>query len=71
MKKLNLTILSSILLTTSLLTIKSNAQDSIYQTYIKPIPKAYNLQELPKEVQEDIQSIPKHEIFKVKNFFRL
>ena len=50
MKKLNLTILSSILLTTSLLTIKSNAQDNIYQTYTKPIPKTYNLQGLPKEV---------------------
>ena len=57
MKKLNLTILSSILLTTSLLTIKSNAQDNIYKTYTKPIPKTYNLQGLPKEVQEYIQSI--------------
>ena len=66
MKKLNLTILSSILLTTSLLTIKSNAQDSIYQTYIKPIPKAYNLQELPKEVQEDIQSIQNMKYLKLK-----
>ncbi len=55
MKKINLTILSSILLTTSLLTIKSNAQDNTYQTYTKPIPKTYNFQGLPKEVQEDIQ----------------
>ncbi len=66
MKKLNLTILSSILLTTSLLTIKSNAQDNIYQTYTKPTPKAYNLQELPKEVQEDIQSIQNMKYLKLK-----
>ena len=66
MKKLNLTILSSILLTTSLLTIKSNAQDNIYQTYTKPIPKTYNLQGLPKEVQEDIQSIQNMKYLKLK-----
>ena len=66
MRKLNLTILSSILLTTSLLTIKSNAQDNIYQTYTKPIPKTYNLQELPKEVQEDIQSIQNMKYLKLK-----
>ena len=66
MKKLNLTILSSILLTTSLLTIKSNAQDNIYQTYTKPIPKTHNLQGLPKEVQEDIQSIQNMKYLKLK-----
>lgn len=66
MKKLNLKILSSILLTASLLTIKSNAQDNIYQTYTKPIPKTYNLQELPKEVQEDIQSIQNMKYLKLK-----
>ena len=66
MKKLNLTILSSILLTTSVLTIKSNAQDNIYQTYTKPIHKTYNLQELPKEVQDDIQSIQNMKYLKVK-----
>nr|WP_317332019.1 S-layer homology domain-containing protein [uncultured Romboutsia sp.] len=66
MKKLNITILSSILLTTSLLTIKSNAQDNTYQTYTKPIPKTYNLQELPKEVQEDIQSIQNMKYLKLK-----
>ena len=66
MKKLNLTMLSSILLTTSLLTIKSNAQDNIYQTYTKPIPKTYNLQGLPKEVQEDIQSIQNMKYLKLK-----
>ena len=66
MKKLKLTIMSSILLTTSLLTIKSNAQDNTYQTYTKPIPKTYNLQELPKEVQEDIQSIQNMKYLKLK-----
>ena len=66
MKKINLTILSSILLTTSLLTIKSNAQDNIYQTYTKPIPKTYNIQDLPKEVQEDIQSIQNMKYLKLK-----
>ena len=66
MKKLNLKILSSILLTASLLTIKSNAQDNIYQTYTKPIPKTYSLQELPKEVQEDIQSIQNMKYLKLK-----
>ena len=66
MKRLNLTILSSILLTTSLLTIKSNAQNNTYQTYTKPIPKTYNLQELPKEVQEDIQSIQNMKYLKLK-----
>lgn len=66
MKKLNLTILSSILLTTSLLTIKSNALDNIYQTYTKPIPKTYNLQGLPKEVQNDIQSIQNMKYLKLK-----
>lgn len=66
MKKLNLTILSSILLTTSLLTIKSNAKDNIYQTYTKPIPKTYNLQGLPEEVQEDIQSIQNMKYLKLK-----
>lgn len=66
MKKLNLTILSSIVLTASLLTIKSNAQDNTYQTYTKPIPKTYNLQELPKEVQEDIQSIQNMKYLKLK-----
>lgn len=66
MRKLNLTILSSILLTTSLLTIKSNAQDNTYQTYTKPIPKIYNLQQLPKEVQEDIQSIQNMKYLKLK-----
>ncbi len=66
MKKINLTILSSILLTTSLLTIKSNAQDNIYQTYTKTTPKTYNLQELPKEVQEDIQNIQNMKYLKLK-----
>ncbi len=66
MRKLNITILSSILLTTSLLTIKSNAQDNTYQTYTKPTPKTYNLQELPKEVQEDIQSIQNMKYLKLK-----
>lgn len=66
MKRLNLTILSSILLTASLMTIKSNAKDNIYQTYTKPIPKTYNLKELPKEVQEDIQSIQNMKYLKLK-----
>ena len=58
--------MSSILLTTSLLTIKSNAQDNTYQTYTKLIPKTYNLQGLPKEVQEDIQSIQNMKYLKLK-----
>ena len=66
MRKLNITILSSILLTTSLLTIKSNAQDNIYQTYTKPTPKTYNSQELPEEVQNDIESIQNMKYLKLK-----
>ena len=62
MRKLGLTILLAV----SLLTIKTNAQDNIYQTYTKPIPKTYNLQELPKEVQNDIQSIQNMKYLKLK-----
>lgn len=65
MKKSNIVMLL-LLLGILLSTIKSSAQDNIYQTYTKPIPKTYNSHELPKEVQDDIQSIQNMKYLKLK-----
>ena len=64
MKNLSIILLSSLLFVTN--PIKLNSQDNTYQTYTKPTPKTYSLQELPKEVQEDIQSIQNMKYLKLK-----
>ena len=65
MKKSNIVMLL-LLLGISLSTKKSSAQDNIYKIYTKPIPKTGYLQELPKEVRDDIQSIQNMKYLKLK-----
>lgn len=50
----------------SFLVIPAYSQNNEYQTYTKPIPKTQNVEVLPEEVQNDIQSIQNMKYLKLK-----
>lgn len=57
MKKLKISIISSLIISGSLFLIPSNAEDNMYETYKKLTPKLYNSETQPQEVQEDMNSL--------------